>query len=70
MVDLPYVARRAFGSQKGPIWRKAMLLSSLPSHSTKITDFFVFHFQLFWAQRVLFAVCAMVVIFCGWYATL
>ena len=71
-VDLPHVAKHAFGGQMGPKMQKAMPFGSphhqgqkncgLPQNNT-----FLF-FDLFLGPTgMLLAVCARLAIFCGWH---
>ena len=69
-LNLPHVAKRAFGGQIGPNVQKAMPFGSPPYHGLKNCELsqFFFHFStLFWVHRVLFAVFALLAILCGWH---
>ena len=66
------MAKRAFGSQKGFIGKKAMPFGNPPHHGTNkcgLSQFFLFSTFL-GAAGVLFAVCVLVAIFRGWYTIL
>jgi hypothetical protein len=71
-VNLPHVAKHAFGDQMGPNVQKPMPLGS-PHHqgqknyglSQNIS--FIFYLTFWGPNGVIFAVCALAVIFLGWH---
>ena len=71
-MNLPHVAKHAFGDQMGPNVQNPMPFGSLPHQGLKIADFpkkniFLFFRHFFGPTGVTFAVFALLAIFRGWY---
>ena len=71
-MDLPHLAKRAFRDQMGPNLQKAMPFGSPPYRGLKNCELSQKNISLFFdpflgPTGVIFAVFALLAIFCGWH---